>query len=165
MLKPGLVTILYIISGILRFKMLLRGSSWKDIAQEHPIWYWGSPLKWPYIDISVKSKSTRAVVPNVPLSKHGARLAARLFFFPRDDPTFMLLWFTYRTDYHVGWEVGFHGPQMSFSNSEILCAYDFTSLWEITLTIASGVALSKFLNPSMPQFLNFRMGLILIPTS
>lgn len=31
--------------------------------------------------------------------------------------------------------------------------------------VASGVALSKLLKPFIPQFLNFRMGLIPIPTS
>ena len=51
--KPGLVTILYIIGvpfcGILQFKMLLHGSSRKETALEDPIWCWRSPLKWPYI--------------------------------------------------------------------------------------------------------------------
>jgi len=54
---------------------------------------------------------------------------------------------------------------MSFSNSEILYAYNFTPIWEVTIIIASGVALSKLLNPSISQFLNFRMGLIPMPTS
>ena len=54
---------------------------------------------------------------------------------------------------------------MSFSNSDILYAYNFTSIWEVTLIIASGVALRKLLNPSSSQFLNFRMGLIPVPTS
>lgn len=43
---------------------------------------------------------------------------------------------------------------MSFSNSEILCVYSFTSSWETLLIIAGGVVFSKLRDPSIPQFFN-----------
>lgn len=42
---------------------------------------------------------------------------------------------------------------MSFSNSEILGAYNFISIWEVTFIIGNGVVLSKLLNPPSLNFL------------
>lgn len=47
---------------------------------------------------------------------------------------------------------------MSFSSSETLYAYNFISIWEVTLVVASDVALSDLLTPLSLNFLILEWG-------
>ena len=97
--KSGLVTVLYVISahsvGFYNSECYCMAAPKGDSpGGSHMVL--GEPPKMAiHMYICVKSKSRRAVASKVPLSKLGARVAARLLLL-EDDPAFILLWCIYR---------------------------------------------------------------------
>lgn len=67
----------------------------------------------------------------------------------KEWPWFHAPAFTFEWGFHVGLQVGFCGPQMSFFNSEILYVYYFTfTYWEIAFIDYPMIwALAKYLIP------------------
>lgn len=92
--KPGLVTILYVIRahsvGFYNSKCYSMAAPEGDSPGGSHMVLGEPPKMAKHMYMCVKSKSPRAVAPKVPLSKLGVRVVARLLLL-EDDPVFILL--------------------------------------------------------------------------
>lgn len=101
--------------------------------------------------------------PEVPLSKPGPQVAARLLVL-RDGLLPCICNLLLEEITTLDERFNFMDLKRPFPTLRFY-VYNFISIWEMTLIIASEVASSELLNFSILQFLNFPTGLLLIPTS